>query len=420
MRIVDVAEFYAERGGGVRTYVDQKLRAAAEHGHELLVIAPGARDAIERRFGSRVAWVASPPLPVDPRYRLLLRERAVHALIDQEQPDILEGSSAWTGGLFVARYRGSVNSVRRTRKSFVFHQDPVAVYPQTLLGGVLGAGRVDALCGPYWAYLRRLSAHFDVTVVAGAWLSARLAAHGVARTLTVPFGVDKTLFGAAQADATLRAELLAKAHCGPDASLLVSVSRHHPEKRLGTLFQAVKLAAAKRPLALVVYGDGPLARWSALQAKGLPVYLAGVTRDRALLARVLASADALLHGSAAETYGLVVAEALCAGLPVIVPNAGGAAELAGDAYAERYTAGDAPSCAAAIERLLARRSTELRAASKQAAQERVLDVHAHFERLFAAYQSLAAADQPARVTATNSARSSRRNSSRSNSQSSPA
>ena len=34
MKIVDVAEFYAEQGGGVRTYVNHKLRAAAAAGHE--------------------------------------------------------------------------------------------------------------------------------------------------------------------------------------------------------------------------------------------------------------------------------------------------------------------------------------------------------------------------------------------------
>ena len=52
----------------------------------------------------------------------------------------------------------------------------------------------------------------------------------------------------------------------------------------------------------------------------------GEIRDRALLARYYASADVLVHGSAAETYGLVVAEAICSGLPVVVPDRGGAAK----------------------------------------------------------------------------------------------
>jgi alpha-1,6-mannosyltransferase len=32
MRIAEVAEFYAPNGGGVRTYIDRKLAAAAEAG----------------------------------------------------------------------------------------------------------------------------------------------------------------------------------------------------------------------------------------------------------------------------------------------------------------------------------------------------------------------------------------------------
>lgn len=382
MKILDVAEFYAERGGGVKTYIDLKLRAAREAGHELVVVAPGPRDAEERRNGGRVIWVRSRPLPPDPRYYMLLRERAVHALIDREQPDLVEGSSPWTGGWFVARYE------RPVRKSFVFHHDPVAVYPQTMFGAWLGAERVDDLCGPYWAYLRSLSSHFDATVVSGAWLAERLGRRGIHNPVAVPFGIDKALFSAAQPDPDLWRQLLAQAGADPSAKLLVSVSRHHPEKRLGTLFDAVQRVAQKQPVALVVYGDGPLAPWSKFRVRGKPVHLAGLTRDRPLLARVLASADALLHGSSAETFGLVVAEALCAGLPVIVPNAGGAGELAGPGYAETYAAGDVRACAAAIERMLARDPQTLRAEARKAGEQRINSQAEHFKQLFATYEDL--------------------------------
>jgi len=389
MKIIDVAEFYAERGGGVRTYIEQKLRAASAQGHDMLIIAPGPEDRVEARLGGRIVWIRSRPMPFDPRYYLLTRERAVHELIEREAPDVIEGSSPWTGGVFVARYRPrAATPAKRARKSFVFHQDPIAVYPQTLLGGWLGEGRVDGLFGPYWAYLRGLSRRFDVTVVSGYWLAERLARFGVHNPLAVPFGIDKSLFHAAQADVGLRAELIARCVAPPNAKLLVSVSRHHPEKRLGTLLEAVQLVAAKQPLAWVVYGDGPLSDWLARKARGLPVHLAGVTRDRAFLARVMASADGLLHGSAAETYGLVVAEALSAGLPIIVPNRGGAADLARPAHAETYAAGDARACASAIERLLAREHAGLRQAALHASDTLVRSQEAHFADLFARYAAL--------------------------------
>src|SRR5690606_39056034 len=125
-------------------------------------------------------WVKSPKLPPDPRYHVLLRERAVHEIIRREAPDVVEGSSTWTAGWMAARYPGSV------ARTLIFHQDPVAVYPHTLLDRVLSHERIDQGCEPYWAYLRRLASHFDRTVVSGAWLAERLRGFGIERTAAVP------------------------------------------------------------------------------------------------------------------------------------------------------------------------------------------------------------------------------------------
>ena len=43
MKIVDVAEYYSENGGGIRTYIQAKMRIAEKHGHEVVVVAPGTR-----------------------------------------------------------------------------------------------------------------------------------------------------------------------------------------------------------------------------------------------------------------------------------------------------------------------------------------------------------------------------------------
>jgi alpha-1,6-mannosyltransferase len=309
----------------------------------------------------------------------------VHALLDREAPDVIEASSPWAGGVFVARYRPPGARGSSVRKSFVFHQDPVAVYPQTWLGGYLGEARVDALFTPFWRYLRALSRRFDWTVVGGQWLAARLAGQGVHNPTAVPFGVDRAAFHGVRPDPQLRAALLARCGASPDAALLLCVSRLHPEKRLTTLLRALPLVAAKRPVALVIFGDGPFAKSLARKARGLPVCFAGYTRDRAQLAAALASADALVHGGAAETFGLVIAEALAAGLPVVVPDRGGAADFARGAHAELYPAGDARACAYAIERMQTRDREQLRALSVAAAARLVRSQHEHFEQLFALY-----------------------------------
>lgn len=383
VKIIDVAEFYAEQGGGVKTYINQKLQAGRRAGHEVVVVAPGPEDAEEERLGGRIIWVKGPPLPPDPRYYVLYREKAVHEILDREQPDVVEGSSPWTGGWFAARWHGDAV------KTFIFHQDPVAVYPQTFLGGSLGHDRVDRLFGWYWAYLRRLSSRFDATVVSGHWLARKLDRFGIQRPEAVPFGIDKDQFSPERSDPAMKRRLQEMCGVGEDAAVLVTVSRFHPEKRLNVLMKAVAEASRERPMGLVIYGDGPQRKRVHRQADRTPgVHVAGYTKDRDELSTVLASADAMLHGSAAETYGLVVAEALCSGLPIIVPDIGGAADLAAPEWAEVYPTGEVAGAAAAIGRLLDRDQAALKAGCASAASDRIGTMADHFDELFALYERM--------------------------------
>lgn len=383
MKFVDVAEFYAEEGGGVRTYINQKLQAGARAGHEIVIIAPGPEDAEEERLGGRIIWVKGPTMPFDPRYYVLYNERRVHELLDREQPDLVEGSSPWTGGWFTARWKGDAP------RTFIFHSDPVAVYPQTFLSTSLGARTVDRLFDWYWTYLRNLSRRYDATVVSGHWLARKLDGFGLSRPVAVPFGIDKEQFSPDRANPEVKAKILESCGVGPDAKLLVTISRFHPEKRLGTLFKAFERASAKEEMGLVVFGGGPLDSWVKKRAKGVRgIRLAGYTKNRDELAEILSSADAMLHGSAAETYGLVVAEAICSGLPVIVPDVGGAGDLAGPGHAETYTPGDIRGCEAAILRMLARPREELQAACAELARSGIGTMDDHFRQLFELYVSI--------------------------------
>ncbi len=382
MKVVDVAEFYADQGGGVKTYINQKLRAGAERGHEVVVIAPGPEEKIEERHGGRVVWLKSPALPPDPRYFVFMSPKRIHEAIDREQPDILEGSSPWRGGRYAARWRG--NAVR----TFIFHQDPVAVYPQTFLGNALGADNVDRLFGPYWAYLRRLSQKYDHTVVAGQWLADKLSRFGIQHPVAVPFGIEKTFFTPERRSEATRAAWLRKCGADDDAFLWVTVSRFHPEKRMGTLVRAFEEASKHRKMAWVIFGGGPLEGWLRRKVEPIPgAFVAGYTKNRDELADAMASGDGFLHGSAAETYGIVIAEAICSGLPLVVPDVGGAADLSAPSYAELYPPGDAKACAASMARLAERSQATVGAALAEAAHDRVQTMEDHFDHLFETYQS---------------------------------
>ncbi len=384
MKIADVAEFYSEQGGGVRTYIHQKFEACREHGHELTVVAPGASTYVEQRPGGQIAWVKAPRIPVDHRYHIFVSAREAFEALDHFAPDIVEGSSTWKGGWIAAKWPGPAV------KSLILHQDPVAVYPHTLLEHWISIQNIDRGFGWFWRYLKSLGRNFDTSIVAGDWLADRFAAFGMARPHVVPFGVNKADFSPDFASPKRRQEMLSA--CGiedPDAKLLVAVSRHHPEKRLGLLLKAFDQVRQSRTVGLYLIGDGPTRRWvEKAAAKVAGVHVAGPIKDRPLLAQSMASADAMLHGGAAETFGLVVAEALCAGLPLIVPDRGGAADLAGEAYAVSYKTGDLEGCRSAIHEMLDRDLPGMHRAARDAADQKVVTMATHFDRLFDHYGSL--------------------------------
>jgi alpha-1,6-mannosyltransferase len=113
-------------------------------------------------------------------------------------------------------------------------------------------------------------------------------------------------------------------------------------------------------------------------------------KDRAEYAKILASADVLLHGSVSETFGFVLAEAMASGTPLVVPQAGGAGALASPEFAELYEPeADPATIAAALERLLLRPRGTLSQAARHHA-ETLPSMDDHFGALFALYAELLA------------------------------
>lgn len=105
----------------------------------------------------------------------------------------------------------------------------------------------------------------------------------------------------------------------PDGHL-IAVARLVAHKRIDVLVEAVR----DRPERLVVVGAGPeLARMRAVAPAN--VEFTGPVDD-ARLAALLGGARALVHPTF-EEFGIVMAEALASGVPVIAPREGGALEI---------------------------------------------------------------------------------------------
>jgi alpha-1,6-mannosyltransferase len=411
MKILDVTEFYSERGGGVRSHLSLKGHVLCQLGHDHVVLAPGAQDVVENldemlsarlaRSGgrARVIRIAGPASPYDPTYHLLLNTHKIRRIVERERPDILEIHSPYMAAFAALRCKRSAYGVR----TFQWHSDFIDTYT-----GVLEAKlpeRAGAIAHfatrPLWALVRSIAKRCEATLVASEWQVAKLAGHGVPRVVHRPFGIERGIFRPQARSFEKRRELLARAgHDAQDdgATIVVGVGRFAIEKRWDVVIDAfARVRSEGRDAVLVLFGDGPERPRMEARARASghadAIVLSGFERDRQALAESLASADVLVHGCPFETFGLSIAEALACGLPVVVPDEGGAAEMHDAASGETYPAGDDAACAEALQRVIDRSARDreaLRAAAARTA-ERLPSVEQHFEEQVDLYNELLSA-----------------------------
>lgn len=161
---------------------------------------------------------------------------------------------------------------------------------------------------------------------------------------------------------------------------LLSVARFTPKKNLVGLVEGFTEFAKRNPqspLNLVIAGEGPLRvdLEAAIQSNGLAgrVFLLGaVGYDE--LPSLYAAAGGLIHASLTEQWGLVVNEAMAAGLPVLVSErCGCASELVVDGENGRiFDPASRASLAAAIEWFDGRSENDLERISS-ASRHRIAD-----------------------------------------------
>ncbi|MEO0563532.1 MAG: glycosyltransferase, partial [Chloroflexota bacterium] len=150
-----------------------------------------------------------------------------------------------------------------------------------------------------------------------------LTAHGVQNVGLWRRGVDVERFNPGYASNEMRARLT-DGH--PERTILLSVGRLAPEKQVGQLRDVLD-QMRDDDVHLAIVGDGP--ERSALEDffLGYPVTFSGYLRGLDL-SIAFASADIFMFPSSViETFGLVAAEAMASGTPVVASDVGGMREI---------------------------------------------------------------------------------------------
>jgi alpha-1,6-mannosyltransferase len=365
VHLVDTTMLFAPRSGGVKRYLlakHQWMRTRPGLVHSIL--APGARD---QGAAGGVILLEAPPLPFADGYRCPTNlGRWTRALV-RLRPELIEAADPYVPG------HAALDAAAASGAASVgfCHSDPAAL-------AALHFGEWAATpAQKRWA---RFYGRFDLVIAPSRHIAGRLAESGVGRVRLQPLGVDVAVFRPDRAD---RTGLRRRLGLAPDARLLVFAGRPAREKNLDALLGAVERLGAPYHLLLVGAGRD-------LRPQDRVICI-GYERDPRQLARLLASCDAFVHANDQEPFGLVVLEALAAGLPVVGPAEGGVGELIDESVGQRAARVTPAGLAEAVEALFARDLQGL----AQAARRRALERHSWdltFRSLAGAYSELLGRD----------------------------
>jgi glycosyltransferase involved in cell wall biosynthesis len=302
-----LSDVYFPRINGVSTSIETFRRDLADVGVSACLIAP---DYPAAEVGNDVMRIAARRLPFDPEDRLM-RWRALNQAANELAGNGMNLIHIHTP--FAAHYTG-VKTARRHGLPVIatYHthfEEYVRHYLPFLPAPLLKAAA------------RRLARHqcqsLDAVVVPSPAMQDTLADYGVTVPMHVlPTGIPVDRF--AHGDGRC---FRASYAIDEDRPLALYVGRVAHEKNIDFLLHAHAHALRRRPeLLLIVAGEGPALAGLQQMAKNLGldahVRFVGYLDREHELPDCYAAADVFAFASRTETQGLVLLEALAAGLPV--------------------------------------------------------------------------------------------------------
>ena len=317
LRVADVALFYGERSGGIRTYLEAK--AAWARRSELIehhVVVPGRS---ERHEDGRHE-LPSLRLAATNGYRLPLGAGGLKDTLRELRPDLVALHDPFWRPLGVARTAHELGAM------------VVAVHHGSTALGAAGLPGPDALWRPLlrsWIH----HAYRDADAVMSAVDPRPDCGRGAA--ISLRFGID--------------AAFVPQPYAGRQDHVLC-VGRLGREKGVIELLHAA--ARSAEPWQLKLVGSGPMERRLRRLAEQLGIAerlrMYPFIADRERLAHWYASARVVVMPGAHETFGLTAFEAAATGTPVVTCSTAPSAALM-RALAHTYEPNDIDGLLGAIE-----------------------------------------------------------------------
>lgn len=307
LRVLMVSDVYFPRVNGVSTSIETFRRSLAELGVEVRLVVPRYGDEPDE---PGIVRVAGRPVPRDPEDRLV-GWRAMHRAVLEAARDF---DAIHIQTPFVAHYAGLSAAKKLGLPVLATYHTLFEEYlhhyaPWLPAGWLKGQAR---------AFSRRQCNALDAILVPSTAMRSRLESYGVTKPMHVlPTGIPLQRFAHGDGFA------FRQRHGIPgNRPVALFVGRVAHEKNIGFLLDALGHALQVCPQALlVIAGEGPAmpglkARVAELGLDDSVKFLGYLDR-REGLPGCYAAADLFVFASRTETQGLVLLEAMAAGLPVV-------------------------------------------------------------------------------------------------------
>lgn len=382
MRVAIITETFLPKVDGIVKVTCLLIDHLTKRGVEALVIAPRYGDS-PRYNDVPVHSLPSLSLPLYPEARLGFATLSLYRDLAAFQPDVAHLFHPVMTGIPTMMMLKWMEVPTVTS----FHLDYARLAPQFRLGALdLGFTRplIDELTKNVFNWS-------EYSLAPSKLVQRQMRRLGIANVGLWRRGVDASAFHPRFRSSAMRDEMT---EGNPDSTVLLYVGRLSDEKQIEHIRPTLEALPDTR-LALV--GDGPARAHLERYFADLPVTFMGYLRGERL-SQAYASADIFVFPSRLETFGLVVIEAMAAGLPVVAARVGGVGDMVSEGVnGYSFESGDRTMLLESVRKIASKRenmrwmSQQARAYAEGQSWETIMD------EVIEVYAGLIAARRPQRV-----------------------